>query len=205
MNSEQSQNQLTTAWRLQQKPLMVHVSIWKQGQRVRLYLNEKKYWDLPKAFSKDIKYDKFFLLTDGGKENEHFFVSNFRLAAGTPDARSKLISEGSLTTTGIVFDVNSDRIKEESLGVIREIATVLKENPAVRIRIIGHTDSDGNAELNLNLSRRRAASVQTSLVKYFGIEASRLETDGKGAAEPVLPNTSSLNKAQNRRVQFVKL
>ena len=205
MNSEQSQDQLSTAWRLQRKPLVVHVSIWKQGQRVRLYLNEKKYWDLPRAFSKDLKHDKFFLLTAGGKEDEHFFVSNFRLAAGTPDTRSKLLSEGSLTTSAIVFDVNSDRIKEESMGMIREIATVLKENPGVRVRIIGHTDSDGNAELNLQLSKRRAASVQAMLIKHFGIQESRLETDGKGAAEPVLPNNSSLNKAQNRRVQFVKL
>ncbi len=205
MNSEQSQNQLTTAWRLQIKPLVVHVAIWKQGQRMRLYLNEKKYWDLPRAFSKDTKHDKFFLLTAGGKENEHFFVSNFMLAAGTPDTRSKLITEGSLSTTAIVFDVNSDRIKEESMGMLKEIATVLKENPGVRIRIIGHTDSDGNAELNLQLSKRRAASVQAMLIKHFGIQASRMETDGKGAAEPVLPNNSILNKAQNRRVQFVKL
>lgn len=205
MNSEQEQMSLSTAWRLKVKPTKVHVSLWKQGQRFRIYLNEKKYWDLPKAFNNEIKHNKLFFLTQGGKENEHFFVSNFKLAMGTPDTRSKLITEGSLSTNGITFDLNSDRLKEESYGVIREIATILNENPTVRIKIIGHTDSDGSSALNQELSLKRATSVRNAFVTNFKIEASRLEIEGKGASEPVAENNSALNKALNRRVQFVKL
>jgi OmpA-OmpF porin, OOP family len=205
MNSEQEQLAISTAWRLKEKSTKVHLSIWKQGQRLRVYLNEKKYWDLPRAFTKDKIHNKLFLLTGSGKETEHFFVSNFRLAAGTPDTRNKLISEGAFTTNGITFDVNSDRLKEESYGILREIAAALKENPTVRVKIIGHTDSDGTPALNQELSLKRARSVQNALVTSFGIEKSRIEVEGKGSTESIVQNNSPLNKALNRRVQFVRL
>jgi OmpA-OmpF porin, OOP family len=205
LNSEQEQMALTTAWRLSNKSTKVHISLWKQGQRIRIYLNEKKYWDLPRAFSKDLIHNRLFFLTQGGKETEHFFISNFTLAIGTPDSRNRLITEGSLTTNGIKFDVNSDRLKEESYGLIKEIATVLKENPGLRVKIVGHTDSDGQAESNQVLSLKRAVSVRSALVSRFNIDPSRLEVEGKGASEPVAENNSPLNKALNRRVQFIKL
>jgi OOP family OmpA-OmpF porin len=58
---------------------------------------------------------------------------------------------------------------------------------------------------NLDLSKRRAASVKDALVKNFRIDATRIETDGKGEGEPVAPNDSGVNKALNRRVEFIKL
>ncbi len=90
-------------------------------------------------------------------------------------------------------------------GRLNDIAKVLKENPAVRIKIVGHTDSDGNDAINLDLSKRRAASVKNEMEKNFGIEATRMETDGKGELQPIAPNTSAEGKAQNRRVEFIKL
>ena len=82
---------------------------------------------------------------------------------------------------------------------------MLKDNPTVKVKIIGHTDSDGNATSNLDLSKRRAAAVRTALSSSFGVEAARLQTDGKGASEPASPNTSAEGKANNRRVEFIKL
>jgi outer membrane protein OmpA-like peptidoglycan-associated protein len=70
---------------------------------------------------------------------------------------------------------------------------------------VGHTDADGNDAANLDLSKRRAASVKNELVKAFGIDGSRIETDGKGEAQPVAPNDTPSNKALNRRVEFIKL
>lgn len=204
-NTDQSQSALTTVKGFKVKPTQVHVSVWKQGQRLRVYFNEKKYWDLPRAFAKDLVHNRFFFLTKQAKEDDFFFVSNFKLAAGTPDTRSRLVTEGSLTTNGITFDVNSDRLRQESFGVIRDIANVLNENPDIRVRIIGHTDSDGSAQVNQELSLNRARSVQKALVESFGIASSRLEVAGKGATEPMVANDSPLNKAMNRRVQFVKL
>jgi outer membrane protein OmpA-like peptidoglycan-associated protein len=108
-------------------------------------------------------------------------------------------------THGILFDVNSDKIKPESYGVVKEISKVLQENPAVSVKIVGHTDSDGDEAKNMELSKRRAASVKLMLSTEFGVDASRMETDGKGEKEPSGPNTSAEGKANNRRVEFIKL
>jgi len=122
-----------------------------------------------------------------------------------PDMRNKLITEGKLVSYGITFDVNSDKIKSESFATIKEIAQVLKDNPTVKFKVVGHTDSDGDDKSNLDLSKRRAASVKNSLVKDFSIDETRIETDGKGESEPIAKNDSGVNKAKNRRVEFIKL
>lgn len=177
-----------------------HISIWMQKSRVRLYQNENKLFDLPKAFPvPTVKMDRIRF------EAGAAMISNVRIAVGAPDMRSKLITEGKLVSYGIYFDVNSDVVKPESYGTIKSIADVLNENPGVRIQIVGHTDADGNDVANLDLSKRRAASVKNELVNNFGIDASRIETDGKGKSQPVAPNDNSTNKALNRRVEFIKL
>lgn len=178
------------------------ISIWRQKSRIRLYINETKVWDLPKAFDASTKYSLLFANNLFGGSN---YISNLRIAEGAPDTRNKLITEGKLVTRGILFDVNSDKIKPESYGVLKEIATVLKENTDVKVKIIGHTDSDGDDVKNLELSKRRAASVKNALSAEFGIESSRMETDGKGESQPSEPNTTLQGKANNRRVEFVKL
>jgi outer membrane protein OmpA-like peptidoglycan-associated protein len=132
-------------------------------------------------------------------------VSNIRIAVGAPDMRNKLMTEGKIVSYGIYFDVNKDIVKPQSYGSLKEIATVLSENPDVKIKIIGHTDSDGADAANLDLSKRRAAAVKKELTSSFGIDAARMETDGKGETQPVAPNTSLSNKALNRRVEFIKL
>ena len=74
----------------------------------------------------------------------------------------------------------------------------------MRVVIVGHTDSDGDTAANLDLSRRRAASVKAALVNEFTIDAGRMDTDGKGDAEPVDKNDTPAGKANNRRVEFIK-
>lgn len=189
-----------------QRATQVHVSVWRQKSRLRVYVNQEKILDIPKAFEDNIKYNRILFTTGRHyKGNDSYFMSNLRLAVGAPDTRNKLITEGKFVTTGITFDVGSDKIKPNSYGIIREIGLVLQENPNVRIKIIGHTDSDGNAQTNLELSKKRSLSVKNALIKQFGIEASRIETDGKGATEPVDSNNTSQGKANNRRVEFVKI
>ena len=182
------------------------VSVWVQKTRFRMYLNETKVLDLPRIIPPNttlqgIRFDEMGV--DG--ESNAVYVSNFRLAVGAPDMRSKLITEGKLVTRGITFNSGSDKIKPESYGVLKEIATVLKENPTVKVKIIGHTDSDGDDAMNLDLSKRRSAAVKASLSKDFGIDASRMQTDGKGASQPSEPNSTPQGKANNRRVEFIKL
>jgi outer membrane protein OmpA-like peptidoglycan-associated protein len=176
-----------------------HISIWVQRERIRVYLNEVKVFDLPKALDKAVKYNK--IRFEAGTP----LISNVRVAVGAPDMRNKLLTEGKLVSYGIYFDVNKDVVKPESYGTLKEIAAVLTENPDVRVKIVGHTDSDGADAANLDLSKRRGASVKNELVKTFGIDATRLEADGLGESQPVAPNDTPVNKALNRRVEFIKL
>ncbi len=177
-----------------------HMAIWVQKSRLRLYMDEKKLYDLPKAFPfASAKMDRL-RFEDGAA-----MVSNIRIAVGNPDMRNKLLTEGKLVSYGIYFDVNKDVVKPESYGTLKMIATVLTENPDVKIKIVGHTDSDGADAANLDLSKRRAASVKNELAKSFAIDASRIETDGNGETVPIAANDTPANKALNRRVEFIKL
>lgn len=177
-----------------------HIAIWIQKSRLRLYQEQNKLIDLPKALPVEcVKLDRIRF------ESGAAMVSNIRIAVGAPDMRNKLITEGKLVSYGIYFDVNKDVVKPESYGTLKEIAAILTENPGVRVKIVGYTDSDGADDANLDLSKRRGASVKNELVKTFGIDASRLESDGAGETKPVAPNDTPANKALNRRVEFIKL
>mgnify|MGYP001627385570 CR=1 FL=1 len=193
------ENQLAGEFTSGQK---LKVSVWRQKNRYRVYINENKVWDLPSAFVNGVKYTMLFATYSFGGD---LLISNLRLAVGAPDTRNKLITDGKLVTNGILFDVNKSLIKDESYPVVKEIAAILKEYPTIRINIVGHTDSDGNADQNLALSKARAASVKQMLISEFGIDDSRLETDGKGSTEPIDTGSTSTAKAKNRRVEFIKL
>jgi outer membrane protein OmpA-like peptidoglycan-associated protein len=176
-----------------------HIAIWVQKSRIRLYQNMDKVFDIPKAFPTGcVKPDRIRF------ERGAAMVSNIRIAVGAPDMRNKLMTEGKLVTYGIYFDVNKDVVKPESYGTLKEIAKILNEVPDVKVKIVGHTDSDGQNAANLDLSKRRAASVKAELAKSFGVNADRLETDGMGETLPVAANDSPANKALNRRVEFIK-
>jgi len=194
-----NQVEINTAWKIGE---VNRISIWKQKNRLRVYVNEVKVWDIQKAFLSDLKYS---MLLGTNIFEGTIYASNIRVAEGAPDTRNKLLTEGKLISRGILFDVNSDRIKPESYGSVQEIAKVLKESPEVNVKIVGHTDADGEAEANLELSKKRAEAVKQLLITEFKIEASRLQTDGKGEAEPTDPNTTPVGKANNRRVEFIKL
>lgn len=197
-------NELPTTQFISASKNKVHVSVWRQKNRIRVYLNEEKMLDLPRAFASSVKYNRVTFSRNTGSEGDCYLLGNIRFAVGAPDTRSKLITEGKLTTRGILFDSGSDKIKPESYGTLKDIAQVLNENMDVRVMIIGHTDSDGDDAKNLELSKKRAAAVKEALTKDFNVEASRMETDGKGESQPSDKNDTPAGKANNRRVEFVK-
>ncbi len=180
-----------------------HVTIWIQKRRARIYHQGAKVLDVPTNIYAHTKFNK--ILFSGWDRASWPMVTNIKITTAAPDTRSKLITEGRLTTYGITFDVNKADIRPESYGTLNDIAAVLKENPTVRVKIIGHTDSDGDDALNLDLSKRRAESVKTELSSKFGIDASRMQTEGAGESKPLTPNDTPANKAMNRRVEFIKL
>lgn len=181
---------------------LCHVIVWVQGRRLRIYHDGKKAVDLPTILYENTNANRlrFSLWGCSGLP----YVSNIKFTTAAPDTRSKLITEGKLISYGITFDSGKDIVKPESYGALNDIAKVLKENPTVKIKIVGHTDSDGDDAKNLDLSKRRAANVKNSLVKDFGINADLIQTDGKGETQEVAPNTTSEGKAKNRRVEFLK-
>jgi len=180
-----------------------HVIIWVQNRRIRIYHQGAKVLDSPTIIHSGVKFNRM-RFSNWGRNGEPY-ISNFKITTAAPDMRHKLLTEGKIVTYGITFDSGKDVVKPESHATIKEIADVLKENPAVKIRITGHTDSDGNDNLNLDLSKRRAANVKQYLVSQFGIDASRIETDGKGETKPIASNDTAQNKAKNRRVEIEKL
>ncbi len=180
-----------------------HVIVWIQNRRVRIYHRGMKVLDAPTGIVEGTKFSRLrFSLWD---KEALPYISNIKITTAAPDTRSKLLAEGKLVSYGIYFDVNKDVVKSESYGTLNDIAKVLKENPTVRIKIVGHTDADGDDASNLDLSKRRGASVKNELVKTFGIDASRIESDGLGETKPIAPNDTPSNKALNRRVEFIKL
>lgn len=201
--SEVSNSVKLPQWDVKEGYNFVKISVWRQKGRLRVYANEDKIFDVPRFFTETKAYD--FAFFRSFFDACEVYVTNIRFAVAGSDNRSKLITEGKFVTTGIRFDVNSDNIRPESGAILKEIATALQENSGVRIKIIGHTDSDGNDAANLALSKKRAAAVKAALINFYGIDANRMETDGKGESAPLNKNATPTEKEQNRRVEFIKL
>jgi outer membrane protein OmpA-like peptidoglycan-associated protein len=178
-----------------------------QKNRFRLWVNEYKLFDVPMAIADGAQMNQiFFRVFESSYSNDQVgvYVSNIKVAKGSPDTRSKLLTEGRFSTTGILFDVNAAVVKPGSYGVIKEVADVLKADPSLKINIIGHTDADGGEADNQRLSRQRSEAVKQVLVNTFNIDPARITTDGKGELAPVSNNNTREGKAQNRRVEFIK-
>ncbi len=111
---------------------------------------------------------------------------------------------GKVALYGIYFDTDKANIKPESEPALKEIAKFLKENPSMKVYVVGHTDSDGNFDHNDKLSEARAKSVVKELTGKYGIDANRLAGYGVGPLCPVQSNKSKDGKAKNRRVELVE-
>jgi len=110
-----------------------------------------------------------------------------------------------VTTLRFNFDFNKAVVKKIYYPQIAKIARILKDNPQMKIEIAGHTDDIGSDEYNLKLSQKRAEAVKEILVKKYGIDPSRIIARGYGEKYPLVPNTSSTNRALNRRVEIVNI
>ncbi len=105
----------------------------------------------------------------------------------------------------IQFAVDSAVILPASTGLLTEIADSMLKNPRIkRVEVQGHTDGTGTPEHNMKLSEDRAASVVSWLTSH-GVTSNRLVAKGYGDSKPLVPNVTDLNKARNRRVQFIIL
>jgi len=110
---------------------------------------------------------------------------------------------GHIALYGIYFDTDKAVVKPESRPTLEQIAKLLASQPQLGVYVVGHTDSQGAADYNLDLSRRRAEAVAAELVKNFRIAPTRLKTAGVGLLAPVGSNASEAGRALNRRVELV--
>jgi OOP family OmpA-OmpF porin len=113
-----------------------------------------------------------------------------------------LVAGEKLSFTNVRFKVDSDELTEPSMKILDNVVTVLNKRKDLKLEIQGHTDSDGAAVYNQDLSERRALSVKNYLVNN-GINRDRLTTIGYGETNPVASNTTKEGKAKNRRIEFM--
>jgi OmpA-OmpF porin, OOP family len=111
---------------------------------------------------------------------------------------------GHVSIYGIHFDTGKSEIKPESDAAISEIAKLLKNNAALNIYVVGHTDNVGSFDSNMKLSKDRADAVAKALTSKYGIAATRLKSYGVASLSPVASNDTENGKAKNRRVELVK-
>ncbi len=185
-----------------------HVAIQGQKERLRIWVDGEKLYDVPKGIAKVGDLNQlFFRLSSSPYSDEQIgvYIGNIKVAKGLSDTRHKLVEEGRFSTTGILFDTGSATIKPESSGVLKSIAAVLIQYPDVNVSIIGHTDAVGDDHANQTLSELRAAAVKTALQIDYDIAETRMQAEGKGESEPVSDNQTAAGRAQNRRVEFIKI
>jgi outer membrane protein OmpA-like peptidoglycan-associated protein len=122
------------------------------------------------------------------------------------DAMNRDLAEtGKVAVYGIYFDTGKSELKPESDPALAEIGKLLKQNPALKVFIVGHTDMVGDPTANVKLSQARAQSVVAALVSKQGIAAARLTPFGAGPYAPVASNRTEEGRAKNRRVELVEI
>lgn len=136
------------------------------------------------------------------KEDRCIYEAGVRSNNGCPAIKQEVINKLNSYAKAIQFESGKDIIKSSSYDELNSVISIMKEYPATRFLVEGHTDNTGNANSNLDLSKRRAAAV----VKYFsdkGISVDRLFSEGYGDTRPVADNSTADGKAQNRRVEIL--
>lgn len=176
----------------------VHISMCVQGKRFRMWWNEKKLFDMS-AINESMIPNQFGFMF-GSVGGSDFYVSNIRIAKDVPDTRAKF-EEGKLISN-LLFNTGTAQLKPESMGSLLDVSKVIKAG-TTPVKIIGHTDSDGDDASNIKLSQDRAEAVKQILIKQYGVEADKLTTEGRGETQPIADNGNAEGKAQNRRVEFI--
>ncbi len=121
------------------------------------------------------------------------------------DALAKEIGlTGRAVVHGIFFDTGKSVVKPESDAALAEVVKLLGKIPGLKVYVVGHTDSVGKLDFNLDLSRRRAEAVVDVLVSTHGVDRGRLQAHGVGPLVPASTNRTDEGRAANRRVEIVE-
>jgi OmpA-OmpF porin, OOP family len=178
-----------------------HVAIAVKNNQLKVYVDQFRVLSVPDM------HNKFSSIAAGGiGDPDHPLVyTNFRVASGgNMNLVGQKFTEAKIVTHGINFDVDKATLRPESMGTLNQIKRVLTDNPGIKFEIDGHTDNSGTSPHNIVLSQHRADAVKDQLVT-MGIDASRLTTKGLGDTKPMTTNDTPEGKANNRRVEFVRI
>lgn len=173
------------------------------GEYVKIYMNEHRVANVPNAVFP--RTDALYIAVTSVSPGSPGLIGPIRIASGGRDLYDRLEADGRVATQGILFAVDSDRIRPESTPTLDEIGSMLQDHDELRIAIEGHTDSDGDEAYNLDLSDRRAAAVKAFITTKYGVDGARLEASGLGESQPLVDNATPEGKQQNRRVELVRL
>lgn len=122
------------------------------------------------------------------------------------DEIAKAIAEsGAAAIYGLEFETDSAKLLPGSRPVLTEMAKYLKAHPKAEILLVGHTDTVGALDYNMDLSKRRAGAVRAALAQDFGVAAGRLAAHGVGYLAPKASNAEEAGRARNRRVEMVRV
>lgn len=183
------------------KPHRVQVSV--NGTFVKAYVDQQRVINDPDGIKRPIKLIGVSMGTPNRWQSDKVMFTSFRVAEGGKDIKSALGTDGKIVTHGILFDTGKDVLKAESLPTLKMILGLLNGDPGLQFSIEGHTDNQGNREINQPLSERRAAAVRAWLAGK-GIDEARMKTAGFGDSRPIDTNGTPEGRANNRRVEFVK-
>ena len=134
-------------------------------------------------------------VSDGAK-NSMTALSSIDPASATADELAK-----ALNLQVVNFATGKNQLPAENKKLLDKAAQILEQSSQINLEITGHTDAEGSAQINKNLSLLRAQSVKDYLVSK-GIAASRLKVQGLGAEEPIASNETAEGRFKNRRIEF---
>ena len=179
-----------------------HIAISFNKRSLKVFVDEYRALNIPNYGYKPkmLSIGSYMHKPDG----QTMAIKNIKIAEGGKKLYDRVLADGKFVTRGILFDINKATLKPSSMGVINTISKMMLTHTDLKFRIEGHTDSDGGDEANLKLSEKRASAVKSALIRS-GVDANRLKAKGMGESVPVSDNTTPEGKANNRRVEFVKL
>jgi outer membrane protein OmpA-like peptidoglycan-associated protein len=182
-------------------PFWQRIAVQFNVRSLKVFYGETRTHNIP-----NFKFNPTGITLSGSQCHGDYqaMIKNIRIATGQMKLYDRVVTDGRFATNGIRFDVGKASIRPESMGVINQVFNMMLDHPELRFTVVGHTDSDGDEGMNLTLSEERAKAVVKKLVS-MGIEDDRFQSEGLGESQPIDSNTTPEGKANNRRVEFIKI